>query len=133
MVDRPFSSLAFLSLATVSSFYPLLLLPLLILLLLDHQPISFNAFPSPLSQAKAAKLAGTYLVMLGSLLVGARAMLGDWEGVFKGWKVILGIVDLTPNVGLSWYFFTEMFDHFRPFFTMVFQVGPPPHPCSVKD
>lgn len=34
----------------------------------------------------------------------------------------LNIDDLTPNVGLSWYFFTEMFDHFRPFFTMVFQV-----------
>jgi len=30
--------------------------------------------------------------------------------------------DLTPNVGLWWYFFTEMFDHFRPFFLMVFNV-----------
>ena len=34
--------------------------------------------------------------------------------------------DLTPNVGLSWYFFTEMFDHFRTFFTGIFQVGPTP-------
>lgn len=31
--------------------------------------------------------------------------------------------DLTPNPGLWWYFFTEMFDHFRPFFLMVFSVG----------
>jgi hypothetical protein len=30
--------------------------------------------------------------------------------------------DLTPNPGLWWYFFTEMFDHFRPFFLMVFSV-----------
>lgn len=31
--------------------------------------------------------------------------------------------DLTPNPGLWWYFFTEMFDHFRPFFLMVFSVS----------
>lgn len=35
----------------------------------------------------------------------------------------LSVSDLTPNVGLSWYFFTEMFDHFRKFFTGVFQVS----------
>jgi GPI-anchor transamidase subunit U len=32
----------------------------------------------------------------------------------------LTVPDLTPNVGLWWYFFTEMFDHFRSFFLMVF-------------
>jgi len=35
----------------------------------------------------------------------------------------LTLPDLTPNPGLWWYFFTEMFDHFRPFFLMVFSVG----------
>lgn len=34
----------------------------------------------------------------------------------------LMLPDLTPNPGLWWYFFTEMFDHFRPFFLMVFSV-----------
>lgn len=34
----------------------------------------------------------------------------------------LTLPDLTPNSGLWWYFFTEMFDHFRPFFLMVFSV-----------
>jgi hypothetical protein len=28
--------------------------------------------------------------------------------------------DHTPNVGLFWYFFTEMFEHFRLFFVCVF-------------
>lgn len=32
----------------------------------------------------------------------------------------LKITDLTPNIGLSWYFFIEMFDHFRDFFLAVF-------------
>lgn len=34
----------------------------------------------------------------------------------------LTLPDLQPNTGLWWYFFTEMFDHFRPFFLMVFSV-----------
>jgi len=36
------------------------------------------------------------------------------------WGAGLQLPDLTPNPGLWWYFFTEMFDHFRPFFLMVF-------------
>jgi hypothetical protein len=31
--------------------------------------------------------------------------------------------DLTPNPGLWWYFFTEMFEHFRPFYLMAFSVS----------
>lgn len=31
--------------------------------------------------------------------------------------------DLTPNMGLFWYFFTEMFEHFRIFFLWVFQLN----------
>ena len=38
----------------------------------------------------------------------------------------LTVSDLAPNVGMWWYFFTEMFDHFRAFFLGVFQVGPVP-------
>ena len=34
----------------------------------------------------------------------------------------LTLPDFTPNPGLWWYFFTEMFDHFRAFFLIVFSV-----------
>ncbi|KAJ2725618.1 hypothetical protein GGI07_001118 [Coemansia sp. Benny D115] len=34
----------------------------------------------------------------------------------------LRVSDLQPNVGLFWYFFIEIFDEFRPFFTVVFQL-----------
>jgi hypothetical protein len=34
----------------------------------------------------------------------------------------VSVADLTPNVGFSWYFFIEMFDHFRSFFLAVFQL-----------
>ena len=32
------------------------------------------------------------------------------------------IPDLTPNLVLLWYFFTEIFDHFSPFLSMAFLV-----------
>ena len=35
----------------------------------------------------------------------------------------LTVPDLTPNVGLFWYFFTEAFEHFRVFFLCVFQIN----------
>ena len=43
----------------------------------------------------------------------------------------LTLPDLTPNPGLWWYFFTEMFDHFRPFFLMVFSVRLMPFDCAI--
>lgn len=36
---------------------------------------------------------------------------------------ILKVPDLQPNIGLFWYFFTEMFDHFRELFTYSFQIN----------
>lgn len=36
---------------------------------------------------------------------------------------ILTIPDLKPNIGLFWYFFTEMFDHFRELFIFSFQIN----------
>lgn len=30
--------------------------------------------------------------------------------------------DLTPNVGIFWYFFTEIFQHFELFFRVLFQL-----------
>ena len=32
--------------------------------------------------------------------------------------------DLSPNMGLWWYFFAEIFDHFRAFFLFVFHIQP---------
>lgn len=35
----------------------------------------------------------------------------------------LQVADLTPNIGLHWYFFSEMFAHFRPFWHFVFHAA----------
>jgi phosphatidylinositol glycan class U len=39
------------------------------------------------------------------------------------YKYMLTANDLTPNLGLFWYFFTEVFDFFRTFFLMVFHAN----------
>ncbi|XP_057660776.1 phosphatidylinositol glycan anchor biosynthesis class U protein [Diorhabda carinulata] len=36
---------------------------------------------------------------------------------------ILNVPDLQPNIGLFWYFFTEMFEHFRELFIYAFQIN----------
>jgi phosphatidylinositol glycan class U len=45
---------------------------------------------------------------------------GSWEFLSSTYGVQLLLPDLTPNVGLWWYFFIEMFDPFREFFLGVF-------------
>lgn len=35
----------------------------------------------------------------------------------------LNVRDLKPNIGLFWYFFTEMFEHFRALFVCAFQLN----------
>ena len=47
-------------------------------------------------------------------------MTGDLSFVPAVYRTRLLLPDLTPNVGLWWYFFIEMFDSFRSFFLGVF-------------
>jgi phosphatidylinositol glycan class U len=46
--------------------------------------------------------------------------MGSWDFLSATYGVRLLLPDLTPNVGLWWYFFIEMFDSFREFFLGVF-------------
>ncbi|BGP57475.1 hypothetical protein JCM8202_002033 [Rhodotorula sphaerocarpa] len=111
----------FLSFATHFSFYPILLLPPLILL--AHQYCSD-------ASAKESKWATVIRGLLGFgahqlLLLGwSRWWAGSWSFLPSVYGVILTISDLKPNIGLAWYFFIEMFDHFRAFFLVVFALHP---------
>ncbi|KAJ3366063.1 hypothetical protein GGF32_007563 [Allomyces javanicus] len=49
----------------------------------------------------------------------------DGMTVFKATiGFVLTVPDLQPNLGIFWYLLTEVFDHFRGFFVMVFQLHP---------
>ncbi|KIK93239.1 hypothetical protein PAXRUDRAFT_34170 [Paxillus rubicundulus Ve08.2h10] len=114
-------ALAFSTHLSVSTF--LLVLPVLMLLVTSS--VSQLASPHPFTGSTwtayqyAGEFAAYWLVLFGA----ASVMAGSgWGWVHETWGASLTLPDLTPNPGLWWYFFTEMFDHFRPFFLMVFSV-----------
>lgn len=45
---------------------------------------------------------------------------GSWT-FLRTYTAMITVQDLTPNIGLYWYIFIEMFEHFRNFFLLVFQ------------
>lgn len=114
-----FGTVYFFSLASYLSMSLALLAPPLALLAFD------SSFKSPTSGPSALRFFATFtggvVVTLASLL-GLSWFLMDFSWTFikstYGFEMLL--VDLTPNIGLWWYFFTEMFDSFRAFFLGVF-------------
>uniref|UniRef100_A0A0N5AIP2 GPI transamidase subunit PIG-U n=1 Tax=Syphacia muris TaxID=451379 RepID=A0A0N5AIP2_9BILA len=48
---------------------------------------------------------------------------GSFKFLDSTYMFLLDLRDLTPNVGVFWYFFIEVFNHFRLFFLWVFQVN----------
>ncbi|KAJ7245033.1 GPI transamidase subunit PIG-U [Mycena haematopus] len=100
----------------------LLLAPLI--LLLASSPVSQLASPRPFSGngKKITPLVTEFLVYTVVLTLVSTLVSGGWAWVPQTWGASLTLPDLTPNCGLWWYFFTEMFDHFRPFFLMVFSI-----------
>jgi len=113
----PFSAMVALSFAAYLSMYPLLLLPPLLLLCYDRQ-LPSRAIKSGVQFAaiNIAVVAG----VLGVLFQMSYFMTGSWEFLPSTYGVQLTLSDLTPNIGLWWYFFIEMFDSFRSFFLAVF-------------
>ncbi|KAH9237769.1 hypothetical protein K456DRAFT_1829594 [Colletotrichum gloeosporioides 23] len=114
----PLGAMVALSFATYLSMYPLLLLPPLLLLAYDRQdPARRIASTSHFALANTGVVAAVLgaLFLMSFLLTGA-----SWEFLSSTYGAQLTLNDLTPNVGLWWYFFIEMFDSFRSFFLAVF-------------
>ncbi len=128
IAGAPLGAMVSLSFAAYLSMYPLLLLPPLVLLAFDRRrqrrtasTPSAASTPTPSALAFSAAhvlfAAVCLLVLLGMSYVLTG---GSWEFVRSTYGVQLTLSDLTPNVGLWWYFFIEMFDSFRAFFVAVF-------------
>lgn len=99
--------------ATYQSFYPVcLLVPGIISLVQERN--STSALVKPLL---------SFGVSLGLLMMMSAEVTGSWEFLEATYGFILAAPDLTPNIGLFWYFFTEMFEHFRLFFLATFQIN----------
>ncbi|RYP36607.1 hypothetical protein DL767_003311 [Monosporascus sp. MG133] len=117
IAGNPFTSMLALSFAAYLSMYPLLLLPPLILLAYDRHNDA-NQKQSLLQFA--SKNVGIVAMSISALLSISYFLTGSWEFISSTYGIQLTLTDLTPNVGLWWYFFIEMFDSFRAFFLGVF-------------
>ena len=107
-----------LSLASYLSMYPVLLFPPMILLASDRRHTSLakhSLFKFTIFNGLVFVIAVSALLYASYLLTGC-----SWEFLRSTYGVQLLLPDLTPNVGLWWYFFIEMFDSFREFFLGVF-------------
>lgn len=60
------------------------------------------------------------LLVAGRSATHIQQQLKDSCWMIKVYRFSLLLEDYTPTIGLWWYFFTELFDAFRPFFTFVF-------------
>ncbi|KAL9632626.1 MAG: hypothetical protein Q9204_003718 [Flavoplaca sp. TL-2023a] len=119
-VDRkPSKSMLALALAAYLSLYPALLLPPLILL--DYDQVAGQGDSKPKLPEQSLKLGSIFSGSFAWFLTMSYMLTGQsWEFLRSTYGVHLLLPDLTPNVGLWWYFFIEMFDSFREFFLGVF-------------
>jgi len=110
-----------LALATFQQFYPVMLLfPLCATLALDEK--TGRTINNALGEA--AKAVVTFVVAFAGLNMASYHIMGNsWNFVLSTHGFTLGVPELTPNIGLFWYFFTEMFEHFRLFFVWTFQLN----------
>jgi phosphatidylinositol glycan class U len=81
---------------------------------------------SPSTLFNAAVLLLLYAALAHRALLALAALLyatDTWsaERVLQSYGTAVLASDLQPNIGLFWYYFTEMFTHFRAFFLFVFQ------------
>ncbi|XP_034725536.1 phosphatidylinositol glycan anchor biosynthesis class U protein [Etheostoma cragini] len=115
-------SAVFLSLATYQSIYPLTLCAAALLYLMQRQYIPVNyrraSFWWFIAQYGFMYLGSLFVIVCLSFF-----LLGSWDYLPSVYGFILSVPDLTPNIGLFWYFFAEMFEHFRLFFLCVFQIN----------
>ncbi|KAL6601076.1 PIG-U-domain-containing protein [Neocallimastix sp. 'constans'] len=109
-------SMFFAALGSYLSFYSFVIVGPCLLFLIENKNDSFK------KKKIIAEAIGLYIVYVASLLGVSYLLLGSFRFLKAFYGVVLSISDLTPNIGHYWYFFTEIFEHFRIFFLWVFQL-----------
>ncbi|CAN7990718.1 unnamed protein product [Ixodes pacificus] len=106
-----------LALEAYKSFYSVMLLvPALLYFVQAHRGTGRVFVP-------ALAAVAAFVTTLGSLLYASFLATGSWKFLRSTYGCICWVPDLTPNIGLFWYFFTEVFEHFRAFFLWIFQLN----------
>ncbi|KAI1285349.1 Phosphatidylinositol glycan anchor biosynthesis class U protein [Halotydeus destructor] len=114
------------ALLTIRDLYPVVLL-VPVLLIIEHRNHSSSETEIEFKTRFWFSSIVTIMLFITSfsVIIGLSANFnGDkWDFVDSTFGFLLTVPDLTPNIGVYWYFFTEMFDHFRSFFLWTFQIN----------
>ncbi|GMH88038.1 hypothetical protein TrST_g11110 [Triparma strigata] len=130
------ASMSVLALATYVTWWPIgLLAPLLCCLSQPADPPE-SSNPSPSSRRPKLAPAGTVILGLTAFASAMGLLLAvsswtvspshptSWEWIHHSYYHWATFQDLTPNVGLYWYFFAQIFSRFRTYFLVTFNVLP---------
>ncbi|XP_028039323.1 phosphatidylinositol glycan anchor biosynthesis class U protein [Bombyx mandarina] len=109
-------SCAFLAFATHQALYPVLLIVPTAMILAEVNKGCNKC--SYIKTLLAFVLSWSFVVYISAFI-----MDGSYNYVYNTYGFILTVPDLKPNIGLFWYFFTEMFEHFRLLFVCAFQIN----------
>ncbi|XP_039495617.1 phosphatidylinositol glycan anchor biosynthesis class U protein [Drosophila santomea] len=96
---------------TVRSFYPIVLIAPLLLV------FSRNSI------RRGVAISVLFIVSCLLVAIANYFVLNSWNFLDGTLGFIFYFRDLQPNIGLFWYFFTEMFEHFRTMFLITFQLN----------
>lgn len=110
---RKFLCVLLLSFITLQSFYPVLLLV----------PICLQFYNFERTKKCIIQIIILFVLTFSALLGASYYTSGSWTFTEATFGFILNVNDLTPNIGLFWYFFTEMFEHFRALFIASLQIN----------
>ncbi|RHY30453.1 hypothetical protein DYB32_004316 [Aphanomyces invadans] len=117
-----------LSIATYLSVYPVVL-SVPVLLLVHHARSSMSRPSISTSMYLPLPRVAFSLVLFASCLGGLTGLsyvfMGrSWSFVESTYVWLHRYPDLTPNIGIFWYFFMELFDRFQPYFLFLLHVHP---------
>ncbi|KAF4549624.1 GPI transamidase subunit PIG-U-like protein [Elsinoe fawcettii] len=120
--DGAATSSAFaLALASYTSLHPGLLVPAMATFCHDRV-LRKDSKKARSGTAVFAQYTIAFAAFFSVLLSLSFFLVQDWSFLHSVYGTRLLLPDLTPNVGLWWYFFIEMFDSFRSFFLGVFWI-----------
>jgi len=111
----------FIALATYETVYPVMLIVPAALFLADRE-LRDTGMPSYMAAVSIIQTVVCFCSAVALLLFVSNYVENSWEFLQSTYGFLLTVSDLAPNVGIFWYFFTEVFDHFRTFFVFVFQM-----------
>ncbi|CAI5729163.1 unnamed protein product [Peronospora effusa] len=107
------------------SVYPFfLMMPIMLLLCSAKTDTTTDNKASGVTATLGLKCLVSFGLWLGLLFYLSWSLTGDWTFLEETYVWVAKFSDLTPNIGIFWYFFMEVFDRFIPYFLFVMHLHP---------